>query len=184
MRRLKYHVAITADGFIAREDGSFDCFPAVGEHVTDYLESLKSYGSVIMGRKTYEVGLKMGITDPYPFLKSYVFSRSMKTSPNERVELIGGNLLEVVRKLKDEPGKDIYLCGGAELATQLLEEGLIDEIILKLNPVLLGSGISVVSDIGRHVDLELIDTKVYTSGVVLLSYRVKAVQNGDTGSPS
>ena len=181
MRKLKYHVAITADGFIAREDGSFDCFPA-GEHVTDYLKSLKSYGAVLMGRKTYEVGLKMGVTDPYPFLKSYVFSRSMKASPNERVELMRGNLANAVRKLKDESGKDIYLCGGAELATQLLEEGLIDEIILKVNPLLLGSGIPVVSNISRHVDLELIDTKVYASGVVLLSYRVNAVQSGDTKS--
>ena len=176
VRKLKYHIAITADGFIAREDGSFDCFPTDGEHVADYLESLKSYGAVLMGRKTYEVGLKQGITDPYPFLKSYVFSRSMKASPSERVELMNGNLAEAVRKLKDEPGKDIYLCGGAELATQLFEEGLIDEVILKVNPLLLGSGIPVVSDIGRHVDLELIETKVYDSGVVLLSYRVKEVQ--------
>lgn len=181
MRKLKYHVAITADGFIAREDGTFDCFPALGEHVTDYLESLKSYGAVIMGRKTYEVGLKMGITDPYPFLKSYVFSRSMKTSPDERVDLVNGDLPETIRKLKDEPGKDIYLCGGAELATQLLKEGLVDEVILKVNPLLLGSGIPVFSNIGRHVDLELIATKVYTSGVVLLSYRVKT---GQTGSAS
>jgi len=173
MRKLKYHVAITADGFIAREDGSFDCFPRDGEHVNDYLESLKSYGAVLMGRKTYEVGLKMGITDPYPHLKSYIFSRTMKASPNERVELIAQDVTDVVRKLKDEPGKDIYLCGGAELATELFKERLIDEVILKLNPVLLGSGITVLSDIGRHIDLELIDTKVYDTGVVLLSYRVK-----------
>jgi dihydrofolate reductase len=182
MRKLKYHVAITADGFIAREDGSFDCFPTDGEHVTDYLESLKSYGAVIMGRKTYEVGLKMGITDPYPFLKTYVFSRSMKASPHERVELMNANLAEAVRKLKDEPGKDIYLCGGAELATQLFEEGLIDEVILKVNPLLLGSGVPVVSNIGRHVNLELIDTKVYDTGVVLLSYRVKEEQSADPRS--
>jgi dihydrofolate reductase len=182
MRKLKYHVAITVDGFIAREDGSFDCFRADGEHITDYLESLQSYGAVLMGRKTYEVGLKMGITDPYPFLKSYVFSHSMKTSPSERVELIDGNLADAVSNLKDEPGKDIYLCGGAELATQLFAAGLIDEVILKVNPLLLGSGIPVVLDIGRHVDLELLDTKVYDTGVVLLSYRVKEAQSADSKS--
>src|SRR5262245_55114494 len=183
MRKLKYHVAITADGFIARKDGSFDCFPTDGEHVTDYLESLKSYGAVLMGRKTYEVGLKMGITDPYPFLKSYVFSRSMKASPSERVELMNGNLAEAVRKLKDEPGKDIYLCGGSELATQLFAEGLIDEVILKVNPLLLGSGIPITLAIRRDVNLELIDTKVYDNGVVLLSYRVKEEQSANPCQP-
>jgi dihydrofolate reductase len=117
----------------------------------------------------------MGITDPYPFLKSYVFSRTMKKSPDERVEIVSENAGEMVRKLKDESGKDIYLCGGAELATELFKEELVDEVILKLNPLLLGSGIPLLPDIGRQIDLELIDTKVYTSGVVLLSYRVADV---------
>jgi dihydrofolate reductase len=175
MRKLKYHVASTADGFIAREDGSFDCFSPEGDHVDEYLESLKSYGTVLMGRKTYEVGLKMGVTDPYPFLKSYVFSRTMKKSPDERVEIVSESAAEMVRKLKGESGKDIYLCGGAELAAELFKEKLVDEVILKLNPLLLGSGIALLPDIGRHIDLELIDTKVYRSGVVLLSYRVADV---------
>jgi dihydrofolate reductase len=175
MRKLKYHVASTADGFIAREDGSFDCFPAEGDHVNDYLDSLKSYDAVLMGRKTYEVGLKMGVTDPYPFLKSYVFSRTMKKSPDERVEIVAENAAKMVRRLKDEPGKDIYLCGGAELAAELFKEGLVDEVILKLNPLLLGSGIPLLPYIGRHINLELIDTKVYNTGVVLLSYRVRDI---------
>jgi dihydrofolate reductase len=173
MRKLKYHVATTLDGFIAREDGSFDCFPTEGEHVADYLESLKSYDAVLMGRRTYEVGLRMDVTDPYPLLKSYVFSRTMKKSPNGRVGIVGENVMEVVRKLKDEEGADIYLCGGAELATELFKEGLIDEVILKVNPLLLGSGIPLLHNVDRHIDLELIGSKVYSSGVVLLSYRVK-----------
>lgn len=173
MRKVKYHIATTLDGFIAREDGSFDCFPTEGEHVADYLESLKSYDAVLMGRKTYEVGLRVDITDPYPLMKSYVFSRTMKKSPNDRVGIVAENLTEMVKKLKGEEGADIYLCGGAELATELFKEGLIDEVILKVNPLLLGSGIPLLHDVGRHIDLQLIGSKVYSSGVVLLSYRVK-----------
>jgi len=97
----------------------------------------------------------------------------MKETLDEHVEIVGEDAVGVVRRLKAETGKDIYLCGGADLATALFKEGLIDEVILKVNPLLLGSGIPLMSDIGKHIDLELLDSKVYESGVVLLSYRVK-----------
>ena len=177
MRKLTYYVACTIDGFICRENGSIDCFMRgdlkEGEHVTDYLGSFQTFDVVLMGRKTYEVGLKVGVTDPYPTMKSYVFSRTMKASPDERVTLVSENALEVVRKLKAEAGKDIYLSGGGEFAATLLAESLIDEIILKLNPFLLGSGIPLFSGNRKVTDLELTGSKVYENGVVLLRYRVK-----------
>lgn len=172
MRKLKYHVACTLDGFIARADGSFDCFLAEGEHVTDYLESFKSYDVVLMGRKTYEVGLQLGVTNPYPMMRQYVFSRTMKQSPDENVTLVSENIADTVRALKQESGQAIYLCGGADLAAVLLAEQLIDEIIIKLNPVLLGSGIPLFSSLIKQAHLDLISSKVYKNGVLLLQYRV------------
>jgi dihydrofolate reductase len=100
----------------------------------------------------------------------------MKKSLNGGVGVVTENAMEVVRKLKNEEGADIYLCGGGELATELFKEGLIDEVILKVNPLFLGSGIPLLHDVGRHIDLELIGSKVYSSGVVLLSYRVNPFQ--------
>jgi dihydrofolate reductase len=174
MRKLRYHVASTVDGFIAREDHTVDGFVQEGEHVTDYLESLKSdYDIVLMGRRTYEFGFQFGVTNPYPWMKQYVLSRTMERSPDPNVEVISENVIDLVRELRKGTGKDIYLCGGAELAATLLAEGLIDEVILKLNPVLFGSGIPLFSRASRQTALELIGSKIYGNSVVLLQYRVK-----------
>ncbi|MGQ4646977.1 dihydrofolate reductase family protein [Lyngbya aestuarii] len=173
MRKLKYYVACSIDGFIAHEDGTWDGFLFEGEHVSDYLESLNLFDVVFMGRKTYEMGLKEGKTDPYPTMKSYVFSRTMKESPDQRVQVISENVAALVTSLKEEMGQDIYLCGGGNLATRLLGEKLIDEIILKVNPFLMGSGIPLFARVAKQTELELTDNKIYENGVVVLRYQVK-----------
>lgn len=173
MRRVIYHVATTVDGFIARADGAVDFFPMEGAHVADYFESLKAYDAVLMGRGTYELGLKLGVKNPYPTMKSYVFSRRMKESPDPAVRLVAEGAAEFVRALKQEAGRDIYLCGGGNLAAQLLTAGLIDEIKLKLNPILLGAGVPLVAAIPRPIELRLTDTRRYDSGVLLLTYSVR-----------
>ena len=174
MRKLRYHVACTLDGFIAHPDGSFGGFLAEGDHVADFLASYASYDTVLMGRKTYEVGLAVGVTDPYPTMKPYVFSRKLGKSPDPRVEIVADGAGDLVRKLKDRPGKDIWLCGGAELAGSLFDEGLIDEVVVKLNPRIFGAGIPLVAGGERRISLAIRDTKVYESGVVLLTYGVSA----------
>jgi len=174
VRKLRYHVACTLDGFIAHPDGSFGGFLAEGDHVADFLASYASYDTVLMGRKTYEVGLAVGVTDPYPTMKPYVFSRTIERSPDPRVEIVAEGAGDLVRMLKDRPGKDIWLCGGAELAGSLFDEGLIDEVVVKLNPRIFGSGIPLVAGGERRVSLELREAKVYGSGVVLLTYAVSA----------
>lgn len=174
MRKLSYYVATTVDGFIAHEDSSVGGFLYDGEHVTDYLQSLKDWFDVVlMGRKTYEFGFQYGVTNPYPWLKQYVFSRTMKESPDANVELFSDNILDLVKKLKSEPGKGIYLCGGTNLATLLFAKNLIDEVILKVNPVLFGSGLPLFSGIGRNIELKLTSSRIYDNGVLLLRYDVK-----------
>jgi dihydrofolate reductase len=174
MRKLTYHVASTVDGFISREDGSWDFFPQEGEHLSDYMASLKtSYDTILMGRRTYEPALKVGVTDPYPWLETYVFSRTLRESPNPRVKLVAEDALGVVRRLKEQEGRDLYLCGGGAFATQLLDAGLVDEVLLKLNPVLLGAGIALSPSLRAVTHLELRSTKVYRNGVLLLQYAVR-----------
>ena len=187
MRKLKYYIACTVDGFIAREDGSFDCFPMEGEHFADLFDRFpetipahlqealgiragnKQFDAVLMGRKTYEAGLSVGLTNPYPSLKQYVFSRSMQASPDENVQLVSDNPVGLVQELKKETGKDIWLCGGGDLAATLFRE--IDEMIVKLNPVVIGAGIPLFSRAIELTNLELVDRKIYSNGFMLLHYR-------------
>lgn len=188
MRELKYFVACTVDRFIAREDGSFDFFLAEGAHLTDlvrsYPETVPAHlremlgvkpasnwvDTVLMGRKTYEIGLPFGVKSPYPHLRQYVYSRTMRTSLSPDISLVFDDPLEHVRALKQEKGKDIWLCGGGVLAAAVFRE--IDELILKVNPVVLGSGIPLFDGIVPQTDLTLAESKVYPNGFMLARYRV------------
>jgi dihydrofolate reductase len=189
MRKLIYYIACTCDRFIAREDGSFDDFPTEGDHVADLLKYFPDtipdhlrhalgiraenqwFDTVLMGRRTYEVGLKLGVTNPYPHLKQYLFSRSLKISPDANVELVSANPVALVKGLKRQAGKDIWLCGGADLATALFSE--LDEMILKVTPLLLGSGIPLFSGVIPKTSLELLSSDIYRSGFMRIHYRVK-----------
>lgn len=172
MRKVSYHCAISLDGYVACKDGSFDCFTMQGPHVTDFLATLGTYDVALMGRRTYEVGLKYGVTNPYPSMKTYVFSRTLKESPDANVTIVSADGPELVRKLKEQDGKDIWVVGAGDLATTLFAEELVDEVTLKINPVMLGEGIPVVSHLKAPVRFDLIGSKAYDNGVVLLSYRL------------
>jgi dihydrofolate reductase len=191
MRDLIYYVAATVDGFIAHPDGSFDGFPWNDEYGADlstlFPETIPAhlrpadyrhpgnawFDVVLMGRNTYEVGLKEGFSNPYPTLQQYVFSHTMHQSPDPQVTLVRDNAVEMVRTLKHERGKAMWLCGGATLATTLFAADLIDHLIVKLNPVLFGAGIPLFAPVAKHVAVELTEHKRYRSGHMLLFYQVQ-----------
>jgi dihydrofolate reductase len=124
-----------------------------------------------MGRKTYDIGLPFGVTSPYPHLTQYVFSRSMAKTRSPEVTLVNSDPLEYVRRLKQEPGRDIWLCGGGVLAAAVFSE--IDELILKVNPVILGNGIPLFDGPVAEADLSLEEVKSYPNGFMLTRYRVR-----------
>ena len=169
---LTYYVAASLDGFIAHTDGSFDGFAWDDEVVADFFDDLKGFGTVLMGRKTYEVGLREGKTSPYPSMRQVVFSRTMEESPDEAVELVQDDIVEFVRAVMSEADAPVWLCGGADIASTLLRAGMIDRLVVKLNPVVFGSGIPLF---GSEIDLAtltLTGTKVYDCGIVFLKYNV------------
>ena len=189
MRKLTYYVACTIDRYIARRDGSFDFFLSEGEHLADLIASFpetipahlrdllgvrdenKSFDTVLMGRRTYEVGIPLGVTNPYPQMRQYVFSRSLPTPPADEIRLVSGDPVACVRDLKQEEGKGIWLCGGGELAATLYPE--IDELILKVNPVVLGSGIPLFAGEVAAAPAELASCRIYENGFMMLRYRLQ-----------
>jgi dihydrofolate reductase len=191
MRELTYYVACSVDGFIAHTDGSQDGFSQDGEYFADlfsvFPETVPShlrevmgihsenkwFDTVLMGRKTYEIGLKEGVTSPYSHMQQYLFSRNIQSSPDQSIQLVSEKAIELVEHLKNLTGKGIWLCGGANLAATLFENGLIDQLILKINPFLMGSGIPLFSGVIQQAALDLTCSKIYKNGVVMLYYNTK-----------
>lgn len=186
MRKLTYFVASTLDGFIAAPDGSFDFFGLPDDLaqfiVTEYPETLPTafrdqlgldapgsrFDTVLEGRGSYQVGLDAGVTNAYTHLRHLVFSSSLGVD-DASVELVTGDAVERVRQLKGEPGSGLWLVGGGTLAGALVSE--IDEFVVKLNPVIVGAGIPLVASGFDPQALELADSRVLRSGVVVLTYR-------------
>lgn len=172
MRRIIFGGASSLDNFLARPDHSVDWLMWGKEAAAITSEFWKTVDTVLMGRKTYEVAVKMGQTGGSPGMKSYVFSRTLtKVAPGNT--LVRDDAVSFVRALKAEPGKDICLMGGGELARPLFEDDLIDEVGFNIHPVLLGAGIPAFHPMGRQIDLELKDCQRFTNGCVYVSYRVR-----------
>jgi dihydrofolate reductase len=186
MRNLTYYVATSLDGFIAGPDGQFDFFGFEGDFaaaiLAEFPETLpgparaplgiaeepnRRFDTVVMGRGTYEPGLAVGMTSPYPQLRQYVFSRTL-TGTDPEVEVVADDPVEVVRRLKGEDGLGIWLCGGGRLAARLRDE--IDELILKINPLVLGAGIPLFAGEFRPAHLRLVETRTFETGTVLATY--------------
>jgi dihydrofolate reductase len=172
MSPIVYHVATSVDGFIASPDGSWSAFPTVGDHIADYFASLSDYGTVLMGRRTYEVGLAHGVTNPYPTLRSIVVSRVLTTPPDPAIEVIGDDVVARIAELRRTADRPIYLCGGGQLAATLFGAGLIDALIVKQAPLLLGGGVALFGAAIPPTRLTLRDARMYPNGTVVSRYAV------------
>lgn len=193
MRKLVYYIATTLDGFIAGPDGADPTgpdgfWPVPDDYVrylaAEYPETLPAparqalsvtaegthFDTVLEGRRTYEIGLDAGITDAYPHLRHLVFSTTLTESPDPAVELVASDPVARVRELKREDGKDIWLIGGGELAGALYGE--IDQLIVKLGPLTIGTGIPLFGRTAAFDPLlwHLTDHVVLESGAAFLTY--------------
>src|SRR6185312_2030084 len=124
----------------------------------------QAFDTLVMGRATLDPALQAGISSPYGHLRQYVFSRTLQTV--EGPELVRENPMDFVRRLKQEDGQDIWLCGGGDLAGQLLPE--VDDLVVKLSPLIAGTGIPLVRADFNPTRFTLQSATPLTSGVVVL----------------
>lgn len=176
MRKIIYYVATSIDGYIAGPGGDASKFIAQGEGVQKYLKDLGKFDTVIMGRKTYEFGYAFGLQPgqpAYPHMRHYIFSNSLSFDNQHNNVHVSTPDINVIQRLKSENGSDIYLCGGGEFAGWLLDEGMIDEVILKVNPVILGEGIPLFGSSKRTRSLSVAESHFYEDdGLQIIRYIV------------
>lgn len=171
MRRIILGLAVSLDGYIEGPNGEYDwCLTDQDYGMTDFIQHVDA---TFYGRKSYELAQAMGDSPPgFPALKEYVFSTTL-TAVKPGVVLINKDIEQEVRRIKNEPGKDIWLFGGAGLTTSLMNLGLVDVLWLSVHPILLGSGKLLFGHLPGRVSLELMDTRTYSSGLVSLMYAIK-----------
>ena len=182
MRKVKYFVANSLDNFIARPDGAVEWLLNDG---TDYgmAEFFGSIDTMLLGRKTFDFAIgqeqksraktKKKKRKVSWGMKSFVFSRTLKPAPDDDFTIVAESAGDFVRNLKNESGKDIWLMGGGELAGSLLDEGVVDEISLNIQPIVLGRGIPLFPTLAAQVNLELFASRAHKNGCVQVDYRVK-----------
>ena len=176
MPRIKLYIATSLDGFIARENGSIDWLTKYENNPeTDYgySEFYASIGKVLMGRKTYEQVLGFGEW-PYREKKSYVFTRQKEPIRRENnVEFVSEDIGEFVRQLKRNTEEDIWLVGGSQIIKVFFEENLVQDLIVFVVPIILGSGIPLFDHIGKEIGFRTGRVERYENGLVKLEYEVK-----------
>ncbi|MFZ7945944.1 MULTISPECIES: dihydrofolate reductase family protein [Bacillaceae] len=177
-RKIILDLAVTLDGFIEGKNGEVDW--CIMDPDMDFTNFLNQIDTILYGRKSYDLwgqyipkkedsDTEKEIWKLVHSKEKYVFSRTQKETDNQAI-LINDNILEQVNKLKKKPGKDIWLYGGASLITTFINLGLVDEFRLSIHPVVLGEGKPLFSDIKQRLNLKVVNTRTFSSGVVQITY--------------
>lgn len=174
-RKVIVHIATSADGYIARPDGDLDWLtsrPAPPGFYGMY-DFMKSIDTKLLGRKTYEESLRLGATFDSGS-RTFVFSRHPAAHTPLGVEFVNDAIGPFVNRLRDQPGKDIWLMGGGDLIASFLDEQAIDEFVVSVVPVFIGDGIPLIARRHRQVPLALRRVQRFDDGLVQLHYDLHA----------
>ena len=182
MRKLLSFMVVTLDGYYEGPDGEFD-WPNVDDEFNEFaISQMNDIGTLVFGRATYE-GMASywptpasleddpAIADRMNSIPKVVFSSTLDSADWENSTLVTGNAAEAIAELKQQPGKDLAMFGSPTLTASLIEQGLVDELRVMVQPILLGAGKSLFGALHHRVPVELERTTVFSSGNVLLHYR-------------
>jgi dihydrofolate reductase len=165
LRKLILYIAASVDGYIAGPTGEIDWLFSDQDY--GYTEFLNSVSSVLIGRKTYDAVLNMGIEDPFPSKEVYVFtSTPQKYPPKENCVFLNEDPVEIWEWLRQRDDEHTWLVGGASLIKPFVEENLIDEYIIAYHPIILGNGIPLFKESNNRLELITKDVKKFSSGLV------------------
>ena len=170
MRRIRYSVAMSLDGFIAGPNGEADWI--IMDPEIDFNALFEQFDTFLLGRKTFELFARGGSGET-PGKKTVVFSRTLRQEDYPKVTIVSENAQEVVAGLRTEPGKDIWLFGGGALFRSLLDAKLVDTVEVGVIPVLLGEGIPLLPPPALQTKLKLTNHKIYKTGIVSLEYTIQ-----------
>ena len=169
MRGLSYGVAMSLDGFIAGSHGENDWI--VSDPEIDFAAIWAQFDTLLMGRRTYEIARVRAANWPDLGHRWIVVSQTLKPEDHPKITILGTGIAEAVAALRAGSGKDIWLFGGGVLFRELLDAGLVDRVEVMVMPVLLGSGVPLLTE-GQRQTLSLVKSKALSSGILMLAYSV------------
>ncbi len=176
MAKIVYYVASSLDGFISGINDDISYFIQSGKGVDKYRSDLMKFSTIIMGRRTYEFGYQYGLQPgqaAYPHMQHHIFSNSLKFENQSEQVLVEPMSIDRVKEIQASAETDIYLCGGGMFAGWLLDHGLIDQLKLKLNPIILGNGVKLFGDSEAKAKLELTESEEFEDGLKILTYHFR-----------
>ncbi|MES2691279.1 MAG: dihydrofolate reductase family protein [Bacteroidota bacterium] len=170
-RKVMVYIASSLDGYIAKPGDDLAFLDRVQKEGEDYgyADFMASVDTVIQGRKTYEWVMKHVPGFSHANKQSYIITRTSRPAIGN-TNFYTGDLKELISKLKQQPGKNIFVDGGAEVVNALLKDGLVDEFIISLIPVLLGNGTTLFKDGRPEQVLKFLTAKTFDTGLVQLHY--------------
>jgi dihydrofolate reductase len=179
-RKIIVSIATSADGFIARADGSVDLLDRPRPKDNYGMGAFyKSIDTILWGRKTCDMALDFqakGVVGSAfdTSVRNYVFTRTLPLSAAPKgVEFVSEPIKAFAARLRAKKGKDIWMMGGAGIIASFLDEGEIDEFIINVVPVMIGEGIPLIAPRHRTVPLKLVGCTQFADGVVKLHYSVR-----------